>query len=1038
MKKLNKVLISFMAWVVVSALLVQNIAAAYEIDALVHDSGAAIAELGAVFRRAPDCQESWRAFQKIQSNGLTFEPAGLNEIDSAIQSYNKYLGRSQYGQKPFTRDEIAALIKKKAVYLLKTRNGIKGILFTGFANTDGDINKIRNYPLWTEMVYSEKLIEKPDTIFFWAILTEEGSGLGHKFIQMAKEYFKDIPNLATFSPVVLPAYSQFAENLRRYNIPEGIIQEYGIYLYLSSLREGDFRLYLKYILNEHFMMPEEFFSLLKKEGRNPKFLDVVQNFHSGMNGAVIVDVLPYREGFTRPDSLYTVIYGYKGWEGKNTIGFSELGNVFSELLSDAAWIYTANGEKAPYWDQEKLEIRAHEYLQKAGKQGRIRRIWGHGNKKGKTRDDNYRVLKFISICCKEAGLTEEVSVALVETDEGEDDSAGLAEIKDEKGNIKAVLTALGGRFAYEGSEDLVVKGLIPYTIYLRADDVFVYKGLGEEGRLAFIAKLRHESKDAERKKRGEIQTYFDEEKNISRRINKQEEKVLRIKKLLGNRLIRYLLHTDDYFSDYELVLEFLRTADFPENLKERSLWLILREAEKYVREKLGTEIKEVIKLNFGRDKRFTKLILENIKTARDGPLFKDTAVRNTYLLLLAAAVLNEDNSFMKELRDAVVAAGDTFSERELIIVSDSAGDSDSSIEKGIDTFLIWLGNKRKLMPVLKRYFPKRFNGYYEPFLGSGAVYLDTQPKKAFLNDTSHELINMYRALRDEPEKVIAYLEKYLRGYFFNNEGKPTTMDEKEDYYLCVRALCPTGRRELKKYDLLKDRFLPMPITSAQQAARMIFLNAACVGGISRFNNEGDFNVPFGRRNALSIAKTPLEIYSRPNESLCRSEALLEVSSALQNACIFAMDYEEVLGKAKAGDFIYLDPPYHFADGNGFTEYSRQFNELEQWRLAQVFRELHRKGCYVMLSNHNTAFIHNLYAGFSIKTFSIKRNIARVSKGEKKVEEVIIRNFVNNEEEGKSKTEKGSMQAVQLPALRKEVEDMLERLSPDPVSLEVSL
>ena len=112
--------------------------------------------------------------------------------------------------------------------------------------------------------------------------------------------------------------------------------------------------------------------------------------------------------------------------------------------------------------------------------------------------------------------------------------------------------------------------------------------------------------------------------------------------------------------------------------------------------------------------------------------------------------------------------------------------------------------------------------------------------------------------------------------------------------------------------------------------------------------------------------------------------------------ILSVDFEECVKSAKNHDFVYFDPPYD-SDTNTFNSYTEDgFGKEEQRRLARVFKELDERGVYVMLSNHNTTLVNELYEGYNIYVIEAKRNIN--SKGNKrgKVEELIITNFVNKE------------------------------------------
>ena len=111
--------------------------------------------------------------------------------------------------------------------------------------------------------------------------------------------------------------------------------------------------------------------------------------------------------------------------------------------------------------------------------------------------------------------------------------------------------------------------------------------------------------------------------------------------------------------------------------------------------------------------------------------------------------------------------------------------------------------------------------------------------------------------------------------------------------------------------------------------------------------------------------------------------------------LLSVDFEEAVKDAKKGDFIYFDPPYD-SDTSTFNSYTEDgFGKEEQKRLAKVFKELSDRGCYVMLSNHNTTLINELYKDFNIHLIEAKRNINSDGAKRGKVQEVIITNFENN-------------------------------------------
>ena len=159
------------------------------------------------------------------------------------------------------------------------------------------------------------------------------------------------------------------------------------------------------------------------------------------------------------------------------------------------------------------------------------------------------------------------------------------------------------------------------------------------------------------------------------------------------------------------------------------------------------------------------------------------------------------------------------------------------------------------------------------------------------------------------------------------------------------------------------------------------MNKACFNGLYRVNSKNEFNVPFGK-------KTKINTYEGSN--------LITVSNYLtmNDIKIQSVDFEESLKTAKKGDFVYIDPPYD-SDTSTFNNYTEDgFGKEEQRRLAKVYKDLDKRGVYVMLSNHNTNLINELYKDYHIHIIEAKRNINANGKKRGKVEEVIITNYEN--------------------------------------------
>lgn len=274
----------------------------------------------------------------------------------------------------------------------------------------------------------------------------------------------------------------------------------------------------------------------------------------------------------------------------------------------------------------------------------------------------------------------------------------------------------------------------------------------------------------------------------------------------------------------------------------------------------------------------------------------------------------------------------------------------------IKPFVKWAGGKTQLLDKIKELMPTKYCSFYEPFAGSGALVLNLTPTMAYINDFNKELITTYTCFKNKD--LFTKMIKILK----THELKHT-----EEYYYQVRSIDKyQSLNTLKEYEI---------------GARFIYLNKSGFNGLYRVNSKGYFNVPSGK-------KEKVKLYDKAN-----FKALYNYLSN-KNIILTNLDFEEAVKTAKAGDFVYFDPPYDVLENkNSFTAYSKEgFGKEEQLRLFKVFKALSDKGVKVMLSNHNTLYITNLYADFNIHIVTARRAIN--SKGSERgpVEEVIITNY----------------------------------------------
>jgi len=274
------------------------------------------------------------------------------------------------------------------------------------------------------------------------------------------------------------------------------------------------------------------------------------------------------------------------------------------------------------------------------------------------------------------------------------------------------------------------------------------------------------------------------------------------------------------------------------------------------------------------------------------------------------------------------------------------------MKQDLPIFVKWAGGKRQLLPELKELSPKKIDTYVEPFLGSGALFFflkkNNMIKQAILSDINEELINLFKIVRDKPDELIELLKKQKKLH-------------SKEYYYKIRALDPTNLNKLKR------------------AARLMYLNKTCFNGLYRVNSKNGFNVPMGS-------------YKNPN--IVSEKKIREASKLLKGTIIKCESFLNIKKMIRGSEFVYFDPPYHpLKKGKSFTTYAKgNFLEKEQKQLANLFNELNKLGCRLMLSNSDTKFIKELYKDHKINFVKARRMINSNAKKRGSINELVITNY----------------------------------------------
>ena len=261
-------------------------------------------------------------------------------------------------------------------------------------------------------------------------------------------------------------------------------------------------------------------------------------------------------------------------------------------------------------------------------------------------------------------------------------------------------------------------------------------------------------------------------------------------------------------------------------------------------------------------------------------------------------------------------------------------------------FLNWPGGKRWFVSGHAQLLSEANLRLVEPFVGSGAVFFHLEPRAAILSDTNEQLIETFRAVRDQPEAVLAALRRHDREH------------SKSHYYTVRRS---------------------KPRVAVTRAARFIYLNRTCFNGLYRVNLRGEFNVPVGSKSNVL----------RPDDDFIAWARLLE------GAELVAQDFERSLAETGSGDLIYADPPYTVKHNmNNFVKYNEDiFSWEDQVRLAECLHQATGRGACVIASNADSPSVHELYSGPGWIRLTVSRHsrLAASSANRRLTTEVVVSN-----------------------------------------------
>ncbi len=249
--------------------------------------------------------------------------------------------------------------------------------------------------------------------------------------------------------------------------------------------------------------------------------------------------------------------------------------------------------------------------------------------------------------------------------------------------------------------------------------------------------------------------------------------------------------------------------------------------------------------------------------------------------------------------------------------------------------LKYRGGKSREIPRFIHCIPDNFNRYIEPFFGGGAVYFYIEPENAVINDINARLMTFYTQLKEQYPLMREQLTELQQQY-----------DENQAEYKQLKASSPDERVPNANEDLYYHirKLFNHPDGTYLDGVLYFFINKTAYSGMIRYNNDGEYNVPFGR-------------YPNFNTRLVTKHH----SDLFQGAELYCQDYSDIFAMAQEDDFIFLDPPYDCVFNDyGNIDMMNGFDEIQHRRLAEDFRNL---PCRALMVIGKTPLTEELYENY---------------------------------------------------------------------------
>ena len=289
-------------------------------------------------------------------------------------------------------------------------------------------------------------------------------------------------------------------------------------------------------------------------------------------------------------------------------------------------------------------------------------------------------------------------------------------------------------------------------------------------------------------------------------------------------------------------------------------------------------------------------------------------------------------------------------------------------------FFKYSGGKRREAPVVDRLKPEKFDTFYEPFLGGGAIWLHLEHPKNVVNDNYPDVMNFYNVLRDDTLKFVSQINTLSSAYKQEISSVKKDVDI-EQVLLEVKdqlglSSCETETRKLKKLMRILKKELNKEVyeiadryyyhyrdnefaNDFDKAISFYLMRQLSFSGMLRFSADGKFNIPYGWYKSFKGIDQPID----------------DIKRMLNNSTLMCGSWKDSVATATEDDFVFLDPPYTRA----FTNYhpAGHFGNKEHEELADWFKTTKAK---VMIILNRDEFTESLYEDYIVDDYDYKYSI----------------------------------------------------------------